>query len=457
MTGNRTIIAIDLKSFYASVECVERGLDPLTTNLVVADETRTSKTICLAVTPSLKAYGLSGRSRLYEVEQKAEEIKKRTGKELEYIVAPPRMGYYMEYSARVYDVYLKYISSEDIHVYSVDEVFMDVTDYLSFYRMSSRELAITMIRDVLKETGITATAGIGTNMYLAKIAMDIVAKHMPADKNGVRIAELDEKTFREKLWDHKPITDFWSIGKGTANRLARNAIYTMGDIAELSLVDQKWFYKTFGIDAEILIDHAWGIEPVTIKDIKGYKTQTNSLSSGQVLKKPYSFEDGRIIVREMTELMVLDMVKKELITDSITLTVGYDRENVDNGTYTGEIRHDIYGRALPDSAHGTANTGVKTSSTRLIMAAVMKLFDEIVDPGLTIRRVTICANNVIREEFHQYDLFSKAEEGDKEKRLQQAVLDIQQRFGKNAILKGTSLQENATTIERNGQVGGHKA
>ncbi|MBO4863901.1 MAG: DNA methylase [Eubacterium sp.] len=459
MEKKRQYIAIDLKSFYASVECFERGLDPLTTNLVVADESRTDKTICLAVSPSLKAYGISGRARLFEVKKTLNDIKKRTGKEIEFIIAPPRMALYVHYSTLIYNTYLDYISEEDIHVYSIDEVFIDATSYLKNYGMTAHELAITMIRKVLSETGITATAGIGTNMYLAKIAMDIVAKHMDADKDGVRIAELDEMSYRKLLWGHKPITDFWRIGPGTARRLAKLNIFTMGDLARESLYNEEYLYKLFGIDAEILIDHAWGIEPTLMKDIKNYRTDSKSLSSGQVLKEPYSTADARIIVSEMTEQLVLSMVRKGYLSDSFTLTIGYDRENVDNETYKGEIYADYYGRLVPTPSHGTASFGKPTSSTNLIKDRVLRFYDSIVKPDVTVRRITISANS-LREEastYVQYDIFTDVKKEEQEKKLQKAMIEIQDKFGKNAMLKGTDLLDAATTIERNSQIGGHKS
>ncbi len=452
-------IAIDLKSFYASVECFERGLDPLTTNLVVADESRTDKTICLAVSPSLKAYGISGRARLFEVKKTLKDVEKRTGKPVEFIIAPPRMALYIRYSGLIYDVYLNYISPEDIHVYSIDEVFIDAGSYLKTYNMTAHELAITMIRDILSKTGITATAGIGTNLYLAKIAMDIVAKHMKADKDGVRIAELDEMSYRKILWPHKPITDFWRIGKGTARRLAKINVQTMGDLARESLYNEEQLYKIFGIDAEILIDHAWGIETTRMEDIKSYKTDTRSLSSGQVLKEPYSTEKARIIVTEMTENLVLEMVRKGFISESFSLTINYDRENVDNDSYHGDVQVDYYGRVVPVSSHGTANFGKLTSSTTVIRNAVLKLYDRIVNPGVTVRRLTISANDMKEEasSYVQYDMFTDVKKEEQEKKLQKAMIEIQDKFGKNAMLKGTDLLEGATAIERNSQIGGHKS
>ncbi|MCQ2496573.1 MAG: DNA methylase [Lachnospiraceae bacterium] len=507
MENGKKYIAIDLKSFYASVECVERGLDPLTTNLVVADPTRTEKTICLAVSPSLKAFGIPGRARLFEVVQKVKEVnasrrlnapgQRLTDKsyyakeinanpmlEVEYIVAPPQMKRYMEVSTKVYDIYLKYIAPEDIHVYSIDEVFMDVTNYLTLYGMTPHELAMKMIHEVLKETGVTATAGIGTNLYLCKIAMDIVAKHIPPDEDGVRIAELDEMSYRRLLWDHRPLTDFWRVGRGYRKKLEANGLFTMGDIARCSLGDKSQFhnedllYKLFGINAELLIDHAWGWEPATIADIKGYKPTENSLSQGQVLKEPYSFDKGRLIVREMTDLLVLDIVEKGLVTDQMVLTVGYDIENLSNPElaedYKGEIVYDFYGRAVPKAAHGSINLSGFTSSTTEIMEAVTVLYERIVDRRLSVRRMYVVANHVkseksiAKQEFVQLDLFTdyealelenrrKEEARKKENSLQRAMIDIKNRYGKNAMLKGMNFEEGAMTIERNGQVGGHKA
>lgn len=450
-------IAIDLKSFYASVECIERGLNPLTTNLVVADPSRTEKTICLAVSPSLKAYGIPGRARLFEVQQKLREIKQKTGKEVEYIIAPPQMARYIEVSSNIYATYLKYISPEDIHVYSIDECFMDVTNYLNLYQMSAKELAVKMIHDVLKETGITATAGIGTNLYLSKIAMDIVAKHVTADANGVRIAELDEMNYRRLLWDHKPITDFWRIGGGIAKRLEDSGLTTMGDIARTSIYNEDLLYRMLGIDAELLIDHAWGYEPCGMEEIKTYRPSTNSISSGQVLQYPYDYTKARIIVQEMTDLLVLDLVGKGLVTDSLTLTIGYDRSNVDEGKYKGDVTYDRYGRGVPKSAHGTANLGTTTSSTRKILGAVMELYDKIASKELLARRVMISANNLVEERYEQLDLFTDPVEQAKERKLQEAMLNIKQKFGKNAILKGINLEEGATTKDRNNQIGGHRA
>ena len=500
MSKQRQYIAIDLKSFYASVECVDRGLDPLSTNLVVADKSRTEKTICLAVSPSLKAYGIGGRARLFEVVQRVREVNQQRqlqcggrlkGKsyndnelkqhpdwELDYVVAPPRMGHYMEVSSRVYQTYLKYIAPEDIHVYSIDEVFMDVTNYLDNYKMTPHELAMTMIRDVLKTTGITATAGIGTNMYLCKVAMDIVAKHIPADKDGVRIGELDEMSYREKLWDHKPLTSFWRVGKGTANRLAQYGIDTMGKLARMSLHNEELLYKLFGVNAELLIDHAWGYEPCTIDMVKAYKPENNSFSSGQVLQSAYDVRKARVVVQEMAEAVALNLVSKRMLTDQIVLTVGYDIESLTNpairGQYHGEVTTDFYGRKVPKSAHGSENIGRQTSSTRLITEAVLALYDRIVDPHLLVRRLNLTTNHVVYEDTvshqqqpTQLDLFTdyeailakeqrEQEALDKERRMQEVQLAIKQRFGKNAILKGMNFQEGATAIERNAQIGGHR-
>ena len=497
-----TYIAIDLKSFYASAECVERGLDPLTTNLVVADASRTEKTICLAVSPSLKAYGIPGRARLFEVVQKCREVnlerqkaapgRKFAGKstnapelqrdpsmELDYIIAPPQMARYMEVSSQIYQVYLKYVAPEDIHVYSIDEVFIDATHYLDTYHLTPRELAMKMILDVLAKAGITATAGIGTNLFLCKVAMDIEAKHIPADENGVRIAELDEMTYRKSLWDHRPLTDFWRVGKGYRKKLEANGMYTMGDVARCSVQDEDLLFQLFGKNAELLIDHAWGWEPCTIADIKAYKPSANSIGSGQVLQSPYTFAQARLAVREMADLLVLDLVDKGLVTNQIVLTVGYDIENLtDQGRrakYHGEISVDFYGRSIPKNAHGTENLPSYSSSTKVIMQAVTALFERIVDKDLLVRRIYLTANKVIEEQaapkedgIIQMDLFTDYEALEKqkaideaalerEKKMQQALLDIKKKFGKNAILKGMNLQEGATTIGRNGQIGGHKA
>lgn len=474
-------VAIDLKSFYASVECVERGLDPLTTNLVVADESRTEKTICLAVSPSLKKYGIPGRARLFEVIQKCKEIKANTGKEVSYIIATPRMQLYMDYSSKIYEIYTKYISPEDIHVYSIDEVFMDVSKYLKLYHdeqgnpVSVHGLVIKMIKEVLAETGITATAGIGTNMYLAKIAMDIVAKYSEADMDGVRIAELDEMSYRQLLWEHRPLTDFWRVGRGISKKLEDNGMYTMGDIARMSVTNlgygtgEDLLFQLFGIDAELLIDHAWGIEPCTMEDIKNYKPTTNSISSGQVLSCSYDFEKCRVVVREMVELQVLELVSKKLVTDSVTLDIGYDK-NIEKCKYKGPMALDNYGRTVPKPAHGSCKLKEYTSSTEKIMEAVLGVYDRIVDRNLAVKRITLAFGNVLdeskveAEHFVQMDLFTdytkveeEKEKQQKERKMQEAMLKIQGKYGKNAILKGTNLQEGATTIERNQQIGGHKA
>lgn len=503
-----TYIAIDLKSFYASVECAERGLNPLTTNLVVADLERTEKTICLAVSPSLKAYGISGRARLFEVVQKVREVnaerlerapgRKFTGTsssapelaghpelEVSYITARPRMALYMEYSTMIYKIYLKYIAPEDMHVYSIDEVFMDVTGYLDIYHMTAKELAAGIVQDILDTTDITATAGIGTNLYLCKVAMDIGAKHVMPDENGVRIAQLDEMSYRRLLWDHRPLTDFWRVGRGYQKKLEAAGLFTMGDIARCSLGSDKDYYneellyKMFGISAELLIDHAWGWEPVTMELIKSYRPENSSIGSGQVLQCPYDFDRARLIVREMTDLLVLDLVEKKLMADQMVLTVGYDRDSLaDPGVrsrYKGEITVDYYGREVPKHAHGTVNLGGMTSSTWIILDAVMGLYDRIVNPELLVRRVTVAANHVtdeaqgkMEEHFEQMDLFTdyealererreQEEKLAKERKLQEAMLSVKKKYGKNAMLKGMNLQEGAMTIERNNQIGGHKA
>lgn len=481
MKSQRTYISIDLKSFYASVECIERGLDPLTTNLVVADESRTEKTICLAVSPSLKKYGIPGRARLFEVIQKCKQVKARTGENVEYIVAPPQMKLYMDYSSRIYEVYLKYISPDDIHVYSIDEVFMDVTDYLKLYKddhghpLSAYELTNNIIKDVLETTGITATAGIGTNLYLAKVAMDIMAKRVDANEDGVRIAVLDEMSYRELLWEHRPLTDFWRIGRGIRKKLEANGMYTMGDVARMSVskfgygTGEDFLFKLFGVDAELLIDHAWGVEPCTMKDIKNYKPSVNSVSSGQVLSCSYDYEKCRIVVREMVELQVLDLVAKKLVTDSVTLDLGYDRE-VDYQKYDGDFALDPYGRTVPKPAHGSCKLREHTSSTEKLMEAALGIYDRIVDRSLRVKRLTVAFGNVLDEscvkdkEYVQLDLFTNYEqlEADKvrqerERKMQEAMLKIHGKYGKNAILKGTNLEDGATTVERNGQIGGHKA
>ena len=508
MGSDKIYIAIDLKSFYASVEAVDLGLDPLTANLVVADPSRTEKTICLAVSPSLKAYGISGRARLFEVVQKVKQAnslrrsglpqRKFTGRsrdakmlerdprlEIDYVIAPPQMAHYMEVSTKIYHIYLKYVAPEDIHVYSIDEVFMDVTEYLGTYRMTARELAMKMIQDVLSETKITATAGIAPNLYLCKVAMDIVAKHVAADQDGVRIAELDEMSYRQMLWDHRPLTDFWRVGKGYARKLEENGIYTMGDIARCSLGRSGDFYnedllfRLFGINAELLIDHAWGYEPCTIADIKAYKPQDKSIGSGQVLHCPCDFNQAKLVLKEMADMLAMDLVDKGLIASQIVLTVGYDIENltdpVRRKAYKGAVTTDQYGRKIPKHAHGTIHLKLPTSSARLIMQGAMELYDGIVDKNLLIRRLYITAEHAMEEKkvqkqetyeqlslFTDYEAVEKEREKEvknleKEKRLQQAMLDIKKKYGKNAILKGMNLEEGATAIERNRQIGGHKA
>ncbi len=485
--NGRQYIAIDLKSFYASVECVDRGLDPLTTNLVVADVSRTEKTICLAVSPSLKSYGIPGRARLFEVVQKVRSINGQRRRQapgwrltggssdnkavlsnaslaLEYITAPPRMHRYMEVSTKVYSVYLKYIAPEDIHVYSCDEVFIDATAYLGTYKCSAWDLAMRMVRDVLATTGITATAGIGTNMFLAKVAMDVEAKHCPEDKDGVRIAQLDEMTFRRKYWEHRPLTDFWRIGHGLAARLEANYMYTLGDVARCSVNCEARLYKLFGVNAELLIDHAWGWEPCTIAQIKAYKPSVNSLSTGQVLSSAYTFDKAKLVVREMTDNLVLDLVSKKLVTDRMTLMIGYDIENLTDErrriAYIGSVEKDWYGREVPKPAHGTIHLSRQSSSTELITGAVMQLFDRVVDRNLLVRRMNVIAENTVDEAKAdiQLDLFENHPEADeRERRRQEAILAIKSKYGKNAILKGMNFEEGATARERNRQVGGHKA
>ena len=492
----RTYIAIDLKSFYASVECVEKGFDPLDTNLVVADESRTSKTICLAVSPSLKSFGVPGRPRLFEVEQIVKQLNEErrrkapggvlSGKSallhrleadsslaIDYVTAMPRMGLYIEFSTKIYDIYLKYVSKDDIHIYSIDEVFIDATDYLNTYRMTAHEFAMKMIEDIMINTGVTATAGIGTNLYLAKVAMDIVAKHKKPDKDGVRIAELDEMSYRKILWTHEPLTDFWRVGRGIAKRLLKYNIHTMGDIAEFSLRADGVLYDEFGINAELLIDHAWGYEPCTMKDIKAYRPVSNSLSSGQVLMEPYTFEKAKVVCKEMIDNLCLDMVEKGLVTDSVGLWINYDSSNDLRG-YKGKIVMDYYGKRTAKPAKGTVQLDDFTSSSRTITAALMKVYDLNVDPALKIRRITITANRVISKNMavskmkvRQFDLFHDAKETEKldeqrqqeelkEENLAKAILDIKHRFGKNMILKGTNFEDGATGRQRNEQIGGHK-
>ena len=493
MNVPRQYIAIDLKSFYASVECVERGLDPLDTCLVVADASRTEKTICLAVSPALKAYGTGGRPRLFEVVQKVREANYRRGRQgkssskavldshpeiaVDYLVAPPRMAHYIEYSTRIYDIYLRYIAPEDIHVYSIDEVIMDVTAYLTTYCMTAHELAMKMIREVLAETGITATAGIGTNMYLCKIAMDIVAKKMPPDKDGVRIAELDEMSYRRELWEHTPLTDFWRVGRGIANRLAPYGILTMGDIARCSINNEDFLYKLFGVNAELLIDHAWGWEPVTMEYVKTYRPEAKSISSGQVMTCAYTSAQARNVVLEMADSVSLDLIDKRLVTDQLVLTVGYDIESLTRpeirAKYNGKITTDHYGRQVPVHAHGTINIEHPTSSGKILTEKVSELYDRIINPDLLVRRLTLSINRLIHEEdvkskpqAMQLDLFTdyeelkrqqEAEEAElaKERRRQEAVLKIKKMFGKNAILKGLNYADGATQRDRNQQIGGH--
>ena len=493
-------MCIDLKSFYASVECIERGLDPLNTNLVVADESRTEKTVCLAITPSLKQYGLGGRARLFEVIQKVKninyerrknnnykkfnsksyldsEIKKDKNLELDFIIAPPQMKKYMKYSTNIYSIYLKYLAPEDIFVYSIDEVFCDITNYLNMYQMTPKELVSKIIKDVYETTGITATAGIGTNMYLAKVCMDIVAKHAEPNEIGVRIAEIDEMSYRKLLWDHKPLTSFWRVGKGIANKLEKNSLYTMGDIARCSLNNENLLYKLFGVNAELLIDHAWGWEPTTIEDVKAYKPERNSISSGQVLHSPYKYEKAKLIVREMIDLLSLDLTDKHLVTKQLVLDIGYDIENLNNPTirilYDGEITIDSYGREVPKHSHGTINLDYNTSSTKVLSKKCLELFDRIVNKNLLIRKINITACNVINENkaknevvVEQLNLFCSTNDSEQnieekkkqeeDNKLQHTLINIKNKYGKNSILKGMNLEEGATTIDRNNQVGGHK-
>ncbi len=491
MSSKRTYIAIDLKSFYASVECLDRDLDPLTTHLVVADASRTEKTICLAVTPALKAHGISGRARLFEVIERVGQVNAQrrrmapggvlTGNAtdsitlqsdpayaLDYIVAPPRMGHYMEVSTQIYQIYLKYVAPEDIFVYSVDEVFIDATPYLEVRKQTAHDFAMTMVRDVLNTTGITATAGIGPNLYLCKIAMDIYAKRQPADRDGVRVAELTERSFREHLWEHQPLTDFWRLGPGYARRLSAAGLYTMGDVARYSIDHADALYKMFGVNAELLIDHAWGWESCTMQDVKAYRPRSNSLSSGQVLPRPYAFDEARTVVWEMTDLLALDLVRKGFVTDQVELTVGYDISGMTKD-YQGTVKTDYYGRRAPKSAHGSENLPVKTNSAAVILEAMLALFDRIVDRSLPVRRMYVVANHIVpkREEApvcEQMDLFSDPEAErrqqealEREQRRQQTILWIRERYGKNAILKGKNFEPGATTIERNNQIGGHRA
>ena len=500
MNSEKVYIAIDLKSFYASQECVDRNLDPLDALLVVADESRTEKTICLAVTPALKSFGVPGRPRLFEVIQivdevnalrlahapgrkfsgsshLASELKKDPSLKLDFIKAPPKMANYMAVSSKIYEIYLKYVAPEDIHVYSIDEVFIDATPYLGYRKMSPKEFAMMLIKDVLQSTGITATAGIGTNMYLCKVAMDIVAKRMEPDENGVRIAELDEMSYRRQLWDHQPITDFWRIGPGYANKLKKFGLYTMGDVARCSVgksgdyYSEALLYRLFGVNAELLIDHAWGWESCTIADVKAFRPRTHSLCSGQVLQYPYTFQQGRVIVREMTELLVMDMLDKGLVSSCFTLTIGFDRESLTTPgiDYRGPIVWDHYGRAVPRHAHGTARLESRCCSVKLVSEAITELYDSIVERQLLIRRVNISADDLrseseVSNQMEQFDLFTdydalakKERELKIEKQKQLAILKIRKKFGKNAILTGLNFEEGATTIQRNGQVGGHRA
>lgn len=493
-------MCIDLKSFYASVECIERGLDPLNTNLVVADESRTEKTVCLAITPSLKQYGLGGRARLFEVIQKVNninyerrknnnykklnsksfldsELKKDRTLELDFIIAPPQMKKYMKYSTNIYSIYLKYLAPEDIFVYSIDEVFCDITNYLKMYKMTPKELVSKIIKDVYDTTGITATAGIGTNMYLAKVSMDIVAKHSEPNEIGVRIAELDEMSYRKQLWNHKPLTSFWRVGKGIANKLEKNGLYTMGDIARCSLNNENLLYKLFGVNAELLIDHAWGWEPTTIEEVKAYKPERNSISSGQVLHSPYKYEKAKLIVREMIDLLSLDLTDKHLVTKQLVLDIGYDIENLTNPTikrlYDGEITIDNYGREVPKHSHGTINLDYNTSSSKMLSKKCLELYEKIVNKNLLIRKINITASNVINENktknevvFEQLNLFCSTNDSEQnieekkkqeeDNKLQHTLINIKNKYGKNSILKGMNLEEGATTIDRNNQVGGHK-
>lgn len=493
----KTYICIDLKSFYASVECVERGLDPLKTNLVVADEERSEKTICLAVSPSLKKYGIGGRARLFEVNEKVKEInkirkkqnnykpfisksfnddelKKDKTKELSFIIAKPRMAHYIDASAKIYSIYLKYLSSEDLFVYSIDEVFADITNYLKYYKLSPKELTAQIINDVYKQTGITATAGIGTNLFLAKVAMDIIAKHTKEDKYGVRIAELDEMTYRKQIWNHKPITDIWRVGKGIASKLEKYGIYTMGDIAKCSINNEDLLYKLFGINAELLIDHAWGWEPCTIKSIKSYTPDSKCITSGQVLACPYDYQKTKLVIREMADLLALELTSKNLVTGKLTLTIGYDIQNINNN-YQGEITTDFYGRKIPKHAHGTITLNYKTSSSKTIMKSLVNLYDKIVNPKLLTKRINLMAVDVTNEKleegkarYYQLDLFSDAEkqnnlledlkkEETKERKLQGTLLNIKEKYGKNSILRLMDLEKDATTKKRNEQIGGHHA
>ena len=493
----KTYICIDLKSFYASVECVERGMDPLKTNLVVADEERSEKTICLAVSPSLKQYGIGGRARLFEVIKKVKEInkirnkqnnykpftsksfnddelKKDKTKKLSFIIAKPKMAHYIDASAKIYSIYLKYLSSDDIFVYSIDEVFADITNYLNYYKLSPKQLVTKIINDVYKQTGITATAGIGTNLFLAKVAMDVLAKHVKPGKYGVRIASLDEMTYRKQLWNHKPINDIWRVGKGIAKKLEKYGIYTMGDIARCSIKNEDLFYKLFGVNAELLIDHAWGYEPCTIKSIKSYTPNNRCITQGQVLNRPYDYKNTKLIVCEMADLLALELTSKKLVTNKLTLTIGYDIQNINNN-YRGEITTDFYGRKIPKHAHGTITINHKTSSSKIIMNTLIKLYDKIINPKLLVKRINLTAENVTNEKleinkirYHQLNLFSNVEEQNNllekekkeemnERKLQGTILTIKEKYGKNSILKLMDLEKNATTKIRNEQIGGHHA
>lgn len=492
METQRTYFAIDLKSFYASVECMDRGLDPLTTHLVVADTSRTEKTICLAVSPSLKGYKIPGRARLFEVVQRvnqanaqrlqaairqkqalrgedgrfhftgasadAKALEKDPSLQIKFIAAPPRMARYLEVSTQIYKTYLQFVSPDDIHPYSIDEVFIDATAYLPYYHLSAHQLAMRMVRAVLENTGITATAGIGSNLYLAKLAMDIVAKHAAPDPDGVRIAQLDELSYRYLLWDHRPLTDFWMTGPSTAKKLEAHGIHTMGQLARASVYNEDWLYDTFGVDAELLIDHAWGYEPCGLAQIKAYRPSSNSICEGQVLSCPYPFAKARLIVQEMAELLSFRLMEKQLAAQSVTLEIGYDRENVDTGRYHGPTKLDPYGRTLPKPAHGTARFDAPTNLGSQIIGSCVKLFAQIADPSLTVRRVTLTANRVETDQgICQVDLFTDLHKQEKERKLQQTMLDIKTRFGKNAVLKASSYEEGATMRQRNGQIGGHKA
>lgn len=492
---DRCYIAIDLKSFYASVECIERGLDPLDTLLVVADESRTQKTICLAVSPALKSYGTGGRPRLFEVVQKindanrfrnqnrksfsAKELARNPNLGIDYIVAPPRMSHYINFSTRIYEIYLRFIAPEDIHVYSIDEVFIDATDYLKLYNLSAHDLAMKIIRTVLKETGITATAGIGTNLYLSKIAMDIKAKKMAPDKDGVRIAELDEMSYRRELWDHTPLTDFWRVGAGIARNLALNGMFTMGDVARMSVDNENLLYKLLGINAELLIDHAWGWEPVTLQQVKAYRPESRSISSGQVLQSPYTVDKARTVVLEMADSVSYDLIEKDLITNQLVLTVGYDVESLSNqniaSNYHGGIHTDRYGRKVPSHAHGTINLESPTSSANVLIEKIAQLYDRIVNPKFLIRRLTLSLNNLVSEAsvntnpgVRQLSLFDdfdeieakenrSREKRDRERRQQEAILKLRHKFGKNVVLRGLNFSDGATQKDRNNQIGGHKS